>query len=444
MTADDENAPTDETSAEAFPEEASYPLLRRFVVLVLPVLALALVGLLVTATIALSTIVERAYQAEAGRRHAQIITSVAVRAPAAFAALSGGEAPTPGEAATVRAILGDVAREAGLSCAAVAASDGSSLLIGGASCPELDEGERGRIRRELQTSGTTLFREIDDPVTSWLVASVPSHDAEHPIVVATLVDAAAQKHVIGASTVAWVGGLATIFAAALGLAIVLVGRAQREIDRRTEALNSAHAALARFVSRHVRASARGGAHARRCETTVLFMDIRDFSSFADIVAPEEAAALVKTVGEIGFSAILKQGGDVDRLIGDGFVARFDGPHRDERAFAAAEEILARIAHARTPRGVGIGLIDGEVIEATIVAGDRADATILGRTVNLGARLCSAAGAGEIVATATMPAPVSRALAVIGTETLPLKGHRNPPCIRRYTLSPPPATPAPAA
>jgi adenylate cyclase len=164
------------------------------------------------------------------------------------------------------------------------------------------------------------------------------------------------------------------------------------------------------------------------------MDIREFSSFADTVSPEIAADLVTTIAEIGFAAVIGSGGDVDRLTGDGLIARFDGKDRTNRAWRAAEAILSGIAVIAPARSVGIGLSDGEVVEATIVAGDRADATILGRTVNLGARLCSAAEGGEIVAAATMHTPPPSAkLVKISSKTLTLKGYREPLPACRYTL-----------
>ncbi len=238
---------------------------------------------------------------------------------------------------------------------------------------------------------------------------------------------------IDANTFAWVGGLGVAFLVAVGALLVIVALTQHEIERRSHALSSARDAIARFVSRHVRSAALGQDRARRSEATVLFMDIRDFSSFAEAASHDETATLVGSVAAIGFAAVLANGGDVDRLTGDGLIARFDGHARVERGFAAAEEILARVALAQVARSVGIGLMDGEVIEATIAVGDRADATILGRTVNLCARLCSSARAGELVAGANMPLPQTLTLIDTGTEMLMLKGHNTAVLARRLKL-----------
>ena len=426
---------TPRRSVEA--SEAPYPLLRNFLTLILPIVAALLVALVIAAASALTTIVERAFQADATRRHAHILATLATDAPDALAQLSRGEPLNLTDTVRVRGLLGEEAARLDLSCISLAAPDGSVLLVNGVACPNPTPDQVARLRdqieRQLSTPGASIFRQIREPIPAWLVASVPQADNDFPVIVATFQDAGPQQGVISTTTIAWVGGLAAALLLATGAAVVLIVRAQREIDRRTAALNSTRDALARFVSNHVRANVLAEAPARRSESTVLFMDIRDFSSFADGATPEQAAALVRKVAEIGFNAVLSQGGDVDRLLGDDLVARFDGPARCDNAYAATEEILTAIRNAKTPRAVGIGLIDGVVVEAIIAADDRADATILGRTVNLGARLCSAAGPGEVVAAAAMPRPVRGRLVEIGVETLALKGHRSPLDARRYAL-----------
>lgn len=423
-----------------------YPLLRRFFIVVLPLLALALAGLLIAATVALSTIVQRVYEADAAGRHVSMVASLATEAPGALAAIAEGRFPEPADASRTRALLDKKARMFGLTCVGLIATDGTAFVKEGRACPALDHKRRKDIEtfvtRGPTEPGQRFFKVIEEPVPAWLVASV-APSAAGPVVIATLQDSTPFTEVIGANTMTWVGGLGLAFVAVVGVVLFLVASTQTEINRRSEALSSARDRIARFVSRHVRTSALGIDEARRTVTAVLFMDIRDFSSLAEAARPEEAAALVTTIARIGFAAVQTHGGDVDRLIGDGLIARFDGPDRVERAFAASGEILSQVAAARTARAVGIGLMDGEVVEATIAVGDRADATILGRIVNLSARLCSAARAGEVVAAASLPVPAWCALADVGTEHLTLKGHRQPFAARRLALSLP-ESPAQAA
>ncbi|MCF3934024.1 adenylate/guanylate cyclase domain-containing protein [Acuticoccus sp. M5D2P5] len=414
-----------------------YPLLRHFLLIVLPVLALGFTGLLMASALALSTVAERVYEADAAGRHVSMAAIVGAAAPEALAAIASGDFPEPADTARTKALLAEKAEMFGLTCVALIATRGTSYVNEGPACPSLDTERRKDIvtyiARELSTPEARLFKAIEDPVPAWLVASIAPSD-RGAVVIATVQASAPLDNVIGASINAWIGGLGLALIVALGVALVLVAQMQNEIDRRSETLSFARDRIARFVSRHVRTSALGAERARRSESTVLFMDIRDFSSFAESESPDETAALVATIAGIGFAAVQAHGGDVDRLIGDGLIARFDGPDRVDRAFTAATEILRRIAAARTARAVGIGLTDGEVVEATIAVGDRADATILGRTVNLSARLCSTAQAGEIVAAATLTPPRTCALLDVGTETLTPKGHRQPVTARRLRLT----------
>ena len=419
-----------------------YPLLRRFLIVVLPVVALGLTGLLVASVHALSTIAERVYEADAARRHVSMAAIVGTAAPNGLAAIAGGQLPAQSDSIQTKVLLAEKAEMFGLTCVALISTNGAASVNEGPACPALSSERRkdivAYIVGQLATPEARLFKAIKDPIPAWLVASVvPS--AGGPVVIATLQASTPLDEVIGASIMSWIGGLGLALLVAVGIALFLVAQTQNEIDRRSETLSSARDRIARFVSRQIRTSALGTERARRSDCTVLFMDIRDFSSFADAASPDETAALVTTIAGIGFAAVEAHGGDVDRLVGDGLIARFDGPGRTDRAFAAAAEILRRIAAARTARAVGIGLVDGEVIEATISVGDRADATILGRTVNVCARLCSTARAGEIVASAALVPPSSSRLIDTGTEMLTLKGHREPVAARRLRLTFAPAT-----
>ena len=98
-------------------------------------------------------------------------------------------------------------------------------------------------------------------------------------------------------------------------------------------------------------------------------------------------------------AITRAGGDVDKMIGDAVLARFQGAQAEASAIAAARGALRNLEQADLPRGVGIGIYTGDVISGTVGSTDRMDFTVIGDSVNIAARLCSAAARGEIVADA---------------------------------------------
>ncbi|WP_108658251.1 adenylate/guanylate cyclase domain-containing protein [Acuticoccus kandeliae] len=416
----------------------SYPLRRRFLRYALPAMLLGLGGLLFTVAQAVSVSVERYYREQAMAMQTLLLADMARAAPTDWRAATTSATPAP-DLSAIQAALAAEADELGWTCARIHLPDGRMISAdNGAGCPTLTPEDR----EQLVAPGDTVFREEPGPPIAWTVASLvrdPATDAT--ITVLTTRPAAAQETSIGWSTRLWVGGLAGVLAAAIGVALFLVTRAQREIDERTAALNEARRSLARFVSQHGQARAAGSTTgARRLSATVLFLDIRDFSSFAEGAPPEEAAQLVEKVAAVAFAAVLANGGDVDRLLGDGLIAWFEGDDRKARAWRAVAAILAELRRHPLPRAVGLGLHDGEAVEATIGAAGRLDATILGRTVNVAARLCSAAAGGEALASDTMLPPPDALHQTGPSEDYLFKGQERPVAAARYVLSAPAVPP----
>ena len=396
-------------SPQAHDPSAPFSLRRPFVLIVLPALCLALGGLLVAVSTAITGSVESAFAAEVAGQHRRLLV----------AAGDGPEAP---------AALADEAAELGYLCAAML--DPADLAAAESTCPP----PAGITAEELAEHGP-LFAEDPGPEPAWIVASLQTAASGAPVALISRHPAAAAETRLRGVALGWTLGLAAVFLGALALALRLVIRAQHEIDRRTAALVEARAAVARFASAHARRAASAGHRARRVQAVLLFPDIRDFSGFADRASPEAAAALAGDAARIGMEAVLAHGGDVDRLLGDGMMARFDGERRQDQAWAAAEALLRAAAARGLPRRIGVSVHEGEAVEATIAAGDRADFTLLGQSVNIGARLCAAAGPGEIVAEAQATLPEALRLEAGAVETLALKGHRDAVAIRRFRPAP---------
>jgi class 3 adenylate cyclase len=174
----------------------------------------------------------------------------------------------------------------------------------------------------------------------------------------------------------------------------------------------------------------GGIPSTRTRCTLLYSDIRDFTSFSETNEPEQVVGFLNRLMTVIVDEINRAGGDVDKLIGDAVLARFQGVRAEARAIAAAREALRMLAKADLPRGVGIGIYTGEVISGTIGSADRMDFTVIGDSVNVAARLCSAAAPGEIVAdTETVTAAGDAAFGA--TETIAVKGRRSRLEIRRW-------------
>jgi len=195
-----------------------------------------------------------------------------------------------------------------------------------------------------------------------------------------------------------------LFVVMLATLAWLVGRAQADINYRTDLVISLRRRLERLVSHKAVAAMRTGRaernHAELLEVTLFYSDVRGFTGFAEQHTPNEVIGFLNRIIGLQVGIIEARGGDVDKMIGDAVLARFHGPERAIRAVAAAISVQNAIKSAGLPHGVAIGLFDGPVVAGLIGAGDRLDYTVVGDSVNTAARLCGLAQADEIVAEST--------------------------------------------
>ena len=125
--------------------------------------------------------------------------------------------------------------------------------------------------------------------------------------------------------------------------------------------------------------------------TVLFVDIRDFTPFADRVTAREAVALLNEFFGVVVPVLEEHGGRVQSYLGDGVLGVFGAPeplpdHAD-RGVAAARAIVAAVeAHFSDRCRVSVGVNSGLVIVGTIGGGSRFDLGIIGDPVNVAARV----------------------------------------------------------
>ena len=125
--------------------------------------------------------------------------------------------------------------------------------------------------------------------------------------------------------------------------------------------------------------------------TVLFVDIRDFTPFADRVTAREAVALLNEFFGVAVPVLEAHGGRVQQFLGDGMLGVFGAPqplpdHAD-RGVAAARAIVAAVAeHFGDRCRVSVGVNSGLVIVGTIGGGSRFDLAVIGDPVNVAARV----------------------------------------------------------
>lgn len=129
----------------------------------------------------------------------------------------------------------------------------------------------------------------------------------------------------------------------------------------------------------------------RREVTVMFVDVRDFTPFAEANTAEDTVARLNALFEIVVPAVVDASGHVNKFLGDGALAVFGAPndladHADV-AVSAAIKIQRLVAEQfDNDLRIGIGINTGVVIAGTIGGGGKLEFTLIGDTVNVAARV----------------------------------------------------------
>ncbi|HYT81687.1 MAG TPA: adenylate/guanylate cyclase domain-containing protein [Actinomycetota bacterium] len=181
------------------------------------------------------------------------------------------------------------------------------------------------------------------------------------------------------------------------------------------------------------------------EVTVLFSDIRGFSTLAEQLSAREVAGILARHLSAMAGVVLEYGGTIDKFAGDGVMAIFGAPDPvPDHAALALRCALAMQARQRQlnwetwteglPQlGIGIGVNTGTVIAGTVGGAGRLEYTVLGDAVNLAQRLQAEARANEILATAaTVKAAPGLPAEPIGSRQV--KGRKEPVETFRITIS----------
>jgi adenylate cyclase len=170
--------------------------------------------------------------------------------------------------------------------------------------------------------------------------------------------------------------------------------AQEQVEKRR---------LSRFFSpavatEVVRAKDEASLAAGRRRLTVLFSDIRGFTSMSEKMSPEDVATFLREYLTVMTEAVFKHGGTVDKYIGDAIMALynvpFEVPDHAARAVRTALEFQERLKplaeRFREKYGgtlaCGVGINTGDAVVGTIGSEQRLEYTAIGDTINLGSRL----------------------------------------------------------
>lgn len=147
---------------------------------------------------------------------------------------------------------------------------------------------------------------------------------------------------------------------------------------------------------------------RRAKVTVLFADIRSFTSIVENMAPELVVGMLNDYFEAMTAVVFAYNGALDKFVGDELMAVFGlADSEDHGASAAVDAAMAmqqtvsmlmeRFRQKKEPTfAVGIGINTGDVLVGNVGSRNRMDYTVIGDVVNVAARLQQQAEGGSVV------------------------------------------------
>lgn len=174
----------------------------------------------------------------------------------------------------------------------------------------------------------------------------------------------------------------------------------------------------------------------RREVTVVFLDLRNFTSFAETSEPEEVMRVLREYhGEMG-KLVYEHEGTLERFTGDGMMIFFNDPvvvsDHAERALCMAIAMRERVnemSHVWRNHGydlsLGIGIAQGFATIGAIGFEGRLDYGAVGTVINLAARLCSEAKGGQILTNQKTLSEFEQLVEAEPIGELPLRGFAKP-------------------
>jgi len=187
------------------------------------------------------------------------------------------------------------------------------------------------------------------------------------------------------------------------------------------------------VERLLAAGSTAGSDSRR--VAVMFVDIRGFTAAASIRTPQQVVERLDTAFAILVDIVDRNGGIVNKFLGDGFLALFgapfDDPHAAERAVTAAREMLVAIeeqnAGSNWPLRIGIGLHLGDVVAGNVGSPRRKEYTVIGDTVNLASRIetLNKEFGSQLLISDAVHQDIGEVADATSLGDVPIRGHEQP-------------------
>jgi class 3 adenylate cyclase/CheY-like chemotaxis protein len=199
--------------------------------------------------------------------------------------------------------------------------------------------------------------------------------------------------------------------------------------------------LKRFFSPHLaEAIVSGGADdplkTHRREITVVFLDLRGFTAFAETAEPEEVMSVLREYHAAMGRLVLEHEGTLERFTGDGMMIFFNDPvpveNPAERAVRMALAMRDAVADLRAKwrkqgfdLDLGVGVAKGYATIGAIGFEGRWDYGAIGTVTNLAARLCGEARAGQVLISQRLLVTIEDIVDAEPVGELTLKGFQRP-------------------
>jgi adenylate cyclase len=225
-----------------------------------------------------------------------------------------------------------------------------------------------------------------------------------------------------------------VIAAQAGLVMDRV-MAKSEVMRQGVQLSALERFLSPAISRKITSEAadiRLGGESQRI--TLLFADVRGFTTMAEKMKPREAVEVLNDFFARMTNVIFEHDGTLDKYLGDGLMALFGAPfalqNDAEAAVRAAVNMQKSLVElnmisGKAPLNIGIGIHTGEAVVGFLGTERRMDYTAIGDTVNVASRLTSQAGPGQIVISAATYGQICPDIPCCQLSAMKLKGRDEP-------------------
>jgi adenylate cyclase len=173
------------------------------------------------------------------------------------------------------------------------------------------------------------------------------------------------------------------------------------------------------------------------KVTVLFCDIRGFTSMSEAMQPEKVVEILNEYFSRVTDVIFDHGGTLDKYIGDAAMAIFGAPFSKGndaanavQAAVAIQSMICELNRDAAERGhpelkIGVGINTGVVTAGNIGSAKRLDYTVIGDSVNLASRLCGKAEAAQIIISESTARELGDTCTLCALPPVVVKGKSHP-------------------